>query len=68
MIYKSQGHIQFNRFNNIIYEYVSIDGELKIKPLYRFKQNFPDWINLMQSAIKYLNRYMEQYPNLYNKI
>jgi len=51
---------KYYRKNNIVFEAASN------LPIVSFTQKFPDLIDLSQSCISYLNRYIEMFPNLCN--
>ena len=60
MIVKSTNHSHFYRKNGVVFE-VTTDGYEM--PIYKFPIRHPDREILSETGIKYLNRWIEFYPN-----
>lgn len=65
MLVQSENHSHFKRIGNVLTEVLSTGEE---KPVLRFKQHFIDITKLNQATIDYLNRYIEMFPHLTEKI
>ena len=65
MLVQSENHSHFKRIGNVLTEVLCTGEE---KPVLRFKQHFVDVEKLNQTTIDYLNRYIEMFPHLTEKI
>lgn len=65
MLVPSENHCHFKRIGNVLIEVLSTGEEV---PVLKFKQHFIDVQKINLCAIDYLNRYIEMFPHLIEKI